>query len=40
MPATRSAAGALALLMSIGTTASAQDQGILGLWTTDNEEDH
>ncbi len=35
MPATRSAAGALALLMSIGTTASAQGQGILGLWTTD-----
>jgi uncharacterized protein (DUF2147 family) len=35
MPAIRSAAGALALLMSIGTTASAQDQGILGLWTTD-----
>jgi uncharacterized protein (DUF2147 family) len=35
MPAIRSAACALALLMSIGTTASAQDQGILGLWTTD-----
>ena len=35
MPAIRSAAGALALLMSFGTTALAQGQGILGLWTTD-----
>jgi uncharacterized protein (DUF2147 family) len=34
MFAIRSAAGALALLMSIDA-ASAQDQGILGLWTTD-----
>jgi uncharacterized protein (DUF2147 family) len=34
MLAIRSAAGALAMLLSIGF-ASAQDQGVLGLWTTD-----
>ena len=34
MPAIRFAAALLALLMSAGAVA-AQDQGILGLWTTD-----